>query len=95
MGDNMKLKVKVKEKKISKPAYEEWKLSEADNRDVIKVLARLDSDLWIDSEYKGYSDIQMIDNLFPKLGKKEKLAIFYYGHWASTNIYRKFRFKNP
>ncbi len=91
----MKLKVKMKEKKITKPAYEEWKLSKNDNRDVMKEIARLESSLMIDSEYEGYSDLQMIDNLFPKLAKKEKLAIFYYGHWASDKLYRKFKIKMP
>jgi hypothetical protein len=87
----MKLKVKIKEKNTTKPVYEEWKLSKEDNKDVMKEIARLESSLMIDSEYKGYSDIQMIDNLFPKLSKKEKLAIFYYGHWASEKIYRKLK----
>jgi hypothetical protein len=89
----MKLKVKIRKNVTTKPAYEELKLSKKDNKDVMKEIARLESSLMIDSEYKGYSDIQMIDNLFPELAKKEKLAIFYYGHWVSDKVYRKFRIK--
>lgn len=85
-------KEEIRRKKLE----EQWKRSaayhvgatEKDDRDIMKEIMNIEMDLSYDyAEKKSLTDLDVIDKFFPKLSAKEKLKIFYYGHYIHERIY--------
>jgi len=58
-------------------------VSEYEEKEILKEIHHVNADAMTD----GITDLQMINKLFPNFSPKDKLKIFYYGHFVHDILY--------
>jgi len=86
--ENEEMKKKKEEEEWKKSAAYKFGLSQGEEREILKSIYHAETDMGFADNLEKLSDIDFIDKLFPNLSPKDKLKVFYYGHYSHDIIYR-------